>query len=173
MIAKTAEEKVAAWNEQYPPGTPVEYVAPTGGDRRVGRTRSRAVKRDGLGFVMVEGCDQLVQLGTVFALEAGPIDEGLVSQATEAVAAAIEEDWSLHLELDTLSAFCVLGAFQLVLRHPMLGGEAAVVLRRIANELQAALPRDLGEMADLGWDPNLDAIAEPLYESDLRVVMEE
>lgn len=172
MLARTTSERVETWNQQYPIGTPVEYVSPMAGDRRRGRTRSRAVERDGLGFVLVEGCDRLVQLGDVLVLEHGLADMAIVDAMAEAATAAIDEEWRVQLQLETLSAFALLGALQLVLRHPLLGGEAAVVLRRIAWELQAALPRDLGEMADLGWDPNFDAMAEPIFEGDGRVVME-
>lgn len=168
MKLRTTAERVQAWNEQYPIGTPVEYLAPTAGDRRVGRTRSKAVDRDGLAFVMIEGCSEPVQLGGVQVLELVSEDASIVEQMAEAV--ALDAEWRMQLKLDVLSAFALLGALQLVLRHPLINEEAGNILRNLAVSLQQALPRELGEMADLGWDPQFDQRAEvhmPLWAPDL------
>lgn len=160
MKAKTTTERIKSWNEQYPIGTPVEYVAPTAGDRRRGRTRSKAVDRDGLACVLVEGCSEPVQLGNVRVLELGSEDAAIVDQMAAAAKDAIHAEWSARLELDTLSAFVLLGALQLVLRHPLINEEAGGILRGLAVHLQQSLPPELGEMADLGWDPQFDARVE-------------
>lgn len=69
---------------------------------------------------------------------------------------AVGEQGLCRLELDTLSAFALLGALRLVLRHPLLNEESEGILRGIAVDLQEALPRELGEMANLGWNPDFE-----------------
>jgi len=78
-------------------------------------------------------------MGTAVVL----IKEELEQLATERV----------ELHMSGASAVCLMGALQLALRHPEFDGQAAVIARYLAKELEERLCRTpgLAEVAKRGW----------------------
>lgn len=155
---RAGQDLADSWNAQYPPGTSIEYLPPHGvtvDDRRCGRTRSKAVVRDGVAQVMVEGCDVLVDLSSVVPYQLGPNDSAEVDEFTRAVEAAA--GLRISLEMDVPLAWTLIGAVQLACRHPLMGEHVADVLRDLARDLQSQFPEPLASLVDRGWDPLYDA----------------
>jgi len=146
----TAAEIVRKWNAQYPVGTPVEYWTPTGQDRRCGRTRSLAAERDGIPGVLVAGLAGMVDLANVQPLQLGAVDKGDLDTFCEAVLS--QGNTVVRIDLDALGAMALLGALQLVLRHPLLGGGVGQMYRDLAAEIEAQLPKVLRPLAAKGWN---------------------
>jgi hypothetical protein len=63
----------------------------------------------------------------------------------------------IRFELDALGAVALLGALQLVLRHPELGGEVSEFYRDLARDIQEQLPASLAGVAAAGWRTSCDA----------------
>jgi hypothetical protein len=73
--------------------------------------------------------------------------------AGTALLAALAARPPIHLELDPLNAWVLLGMLQLALAHPANTGASARIARDIALTIEDALAPDgvLRELAEQGW----------------------
>jgi hypothetical protein len=65
----------------------------------------------------------------------------------------------IFIEMDVLTAICVLGNIQLATRHPANTGPSVGYAVRWGRELQEKIVEKIPEQSaimEMGWDPNFD-----------------
>jgi hypothetical protein len=68
----------------------------------------------------------------------------------------------VHVDLSPLEIFCVLSQVQLASRHPENRGDSLVIAERALRRLQpyVGVTDALRRLAEAGWDPQFDQVAE-------------
>lgn len=153
-----SHEMAREWNRDFPIGTPVMYYVQNDANTRTGRTRGRAVLKEGEAVVMVEGCDVPVPLSNVRTFVLSLTDE----QEVQEVIRLRDQLTDVTITMPAPVAMAVVGCLQLALRHPLMVGPAGKAARETAEAIQRKFPPEVCKMLNRGWNNMFDSKAVPV-----------